>query len=268
MAVSYETRRLPSPVFFTSPDQVIQKGDKKAPAPLAAIPPEVVERAINGSLTKEDLIGVARVAQYGPDDERRAAFSIMFGVLQSHVLRRTRRMMGNREDGEDLVQEVFIRAFKKLPQALPDTSEHIGSWLNRIATNTCIDAIRHRNSVKIEPLTVYQARTSRNLEGPETQDPKEPLEVINPNSATDTPLTDTNPEDVFLKRESVEELRRRMSRLLPSHCQVLELKYFKNLSYKEIAERMGRTPTAVKLLLFRARKEMAAKVGELLYDNN
>jgi RNA polymerase sigma-70 factor (ECF subfamily) len=139
--------------------------------------------------------------------------------LQAHC----RRMLGSAQDAEDALQEALLRAWRSLPQF-----EGRGSarwWLYRIATNTALDTLRRRPklvvSIDDEPLAA----------GPET-----------------------DPEDRYVRRESVESALVTADRILTERQRaVLILREVLGFSAEETAERLDTSIPAVNSALQRAR---------------
>ena len=67
----------------------------------------------------------------------------------ARVYRLAYRLTGNRQDAEDLTQEVFVRVFRSLSSYSPGTFE---GWLHRITTNLFLDMARRRSRVRMEGL--------------------------------------------------------------------------------------------------------------------
>src|SRR5258706_7787396 len=82
------------------------------------------------------------VAASGPVDARYLAFLETVSTLRPSMHRYCARMTGSVMDGEDVVQEVLIEAYRKLDQF--DDSRPLKSWLFRIAHNRCIDFLRRK----------------------------------------------------------------------------------------------------------------------------
>ena len=73
-------------------------------------------------------------------------------VVQEHsarVYRLAYRLTGNRQDAEDLTQEVFVRVFRSLSSYTPGTFE---GWLHRITTNLFLDQVRRKQRIRFDAL--------------------------------------------------------------------------------------------------------------------
>ena len=147
--------------------------------------------------------------------------------------------LGNREEVDDLSQEVFVRVFRSLDRFEYDSSLY--SWIYRIAVNLCIDEIRKKKIRKLIPLEFL---TESKLEGEKKS------------GAVATAA------DELLRKEKEERIRAALDRLSPLHRTVILLREYQDLSYAEIAKTLRISQQAVKSRIFRAREELR----ELLKD--
>jgi RNA polymerase sigma-70 factor, ECF subfamily len=150
---------------------------------------------------------------------------------ESHprVLLICRRMLGSLEEAEDAANDVFM----KLPSSLEtyDPSQPFGRWLSRVAGNHCIDLLRRRRSEQrvIEP------------ERPEIPEPAAPVR---------------SPFEQLLSKESSDAVRDAVFALPERYLVPLVMRYFSDLSYKEIAKTLGTSKANVGLLIFRAKHQL------------
>lgn len=142
------------------------------------------------------------------------------------------KMVNNREDAEDLTIETFAKAFKNLPNFRPDYA--FSTWLFRIATNAGIDFLRKK---KLRTLSIDNAF------------PNEEGDEVKIHIKSD----DANPEQELITVEKAELLKAFIEKLKPRYRVLIELRYYKQLSYEEIAEELGMPLGTVKAQLFRAR---------------
>jgi len=146
------------------------------------------------------------------------------------------RMVNNPIDAEDLTIEAFGKAFKNLNQYTPNFA--FSTWLFKIATNNCIDFIRKRraNLISIDQTDEETEKSpSQNLEA----------EVL-------------DPEETLINSQKEKLLKELINKLKPRYRRLIELRYFEDLSYEEIAQELELPLGTVKAQLFRAR--------ELLYN--
>ncbi len=164
----------------------------------------------------------------------RNAFNRLVHAYQIPVYNLAYRMLGNAQEAEDAAQETFLRAYKRLSTYLPD--KKFSNWILSIASHYCIDLLRRRRfqwlSVEDDPAVAW-------LSSDEEQ-----------------------PDDAALRRERAEEVRVLLERLEPNYRAPLVLRYWHDLSYKEIADMLELTEPAVKTRLHRARLQMAALLEE------
>ncbi len=164
----------------------------------------------------------------------RNAFSKLVQAYQIPVYNLTYRMLGNAQEAEDAAQETFLRAYKRLNTYLPD--KKFSNWILSIASHYCIDLLRRRRfqwlSVEDDPAMIWLASDEE------------------------------QPDMAALRTERAEEVRTLLERLDPSYRAPLVLRYWHDLSYKEIAGVLDLSEPAVKTRLHRARLQMAALLEE------
>jgi RNA polymerase sigma-70 factor (ECF subfamily) len=142
------------------------------------------------------------------------------------------KMTNDPVDAEDLTIEAFGKAFKNLHQYTLEYA--FSTWLFRIAANNCIDYLRKRNRI--------QFTSGINAEGEETGD-----------YASELPSPNPDPEEVIIAKQKIEMMREVVEKLKPHYRRLVEMRYFKELSYEEIAVELGLPLGTVKAKLFRAR---------------
>jgi RNA polymerase sigma factor (sigma-70 family) len=149
------------------------------------------------------------------------------------------KMVNNKSDAEDLTLEAFGKAFKNLQQYSPNYA--FSTWLFKIATNNCIDFLRKRRGVYVS------------------------IENNQDNGDKDAPVklrsADPDPEEKLIRIQKAILMRRIVHRLKPRYRILVELRYFREFSYEEIAKELKLPLGTVKAQLFRAR-EMLFKMIE------
>ncbi|HSN76233.1 MAG TPA: sigma-70 family RNA polymerase sigma factor [Anaerolineae bacterium] len=164
----------------------------------------------------------------------RNAFSKLVQAYQIPVYNLTYRMLGNAQEAEDAAQEAFLRAYKRLSTYQPD--KKFSNWILSIASHYCIDLLRRR---RFQWLSIDDDPTMEWLSSDEEQ-----------------------PDDAALRGERAEEVRALLERIEPNYRAPLVLRYWHDLSYREIAGVLNLTEPAVKTRLHRARLQMAALLEE------
>lgn len=147
------------------------------------------------------------------------------------------KMVRNVDDAEDLTIEAFAKAFKSLHKFKKDYT--FSTWLFRIATNNCIDFIRKK---KLETTSISSSFRDDNGD-----DVGMDIKDIN-----------LNPQEEAIKSQKVEIMQVIITKLPPKYQTLVNLRYFRELSYEEIADELNAPLGTVKAQLHRAR--------ELLYD--
>jgi RNA polymerase sigma-70 factor (ECF subfamily) len=171
------------------------------------------------------------------DGEERA-FGMLVERYQTRLLNFIYRTIGDRERGEDLVQEVFIRVYRHLHRF--DRSKKFSTWVYTIASNLAKNELRNRSR---NPLVFFQT-IKKNW-----QDDDRPLQF---EDAT------TRPDDLYRKRHLRELVEQSVRQLPEHHRQVFVLRELEGKSYEEIAEITGCNLGTVKSRLNRARNSFAA----------
>lgn len=90
----------------------------------------------------------ARVAGGDP-----AAFRVIVEATSARLYRLGARMMGSTAETEDVLQDAYVRAFEALSAGRFDGRSSVSTWLYRIVTNACLDALRRR---KVRPTAVAE----------------------------------------------------------------------------------------------------------------
>jgi RNA polymerase sigma-70 factor (ECF subfamily) len=140
------------------------------------------------------------------------------------------KMVNNSSDAEDLTIETFGKAFSNINMYTLDFA--FSTWLFKIATNNCIDFIRKK---QVSPAPAEQ-----------WQDDVNQLEV---NIQSDIP----DPEETLINQQKIIELRDVINQLKPHYKILIELRYYKEYSYEEIASELKLPIGTVKVQLYRAK---------------
>lgn len=169
-------------------------------------------------------------------------FEKLVTAYEKNVYNLALRMVGDPDDAADITQETFIKAYRALGSFRGDSK--FSSWIYRIASNVCLDFLRSRSRRAQVPLSF------------ENEDEEGEIEL---------PDMSQNPEEVLMKKLSMEAVRRGMEKLPPKQRQILVLRELCGLSYAELAQTLSVEEGTVKSRIFRARKRLCAI---LLGDGN
>ncbi|MDP4762224.1 MAG: sigma-70 family RNA polymerase sigma factor [Salibacteraceae bacterium] len=164
------------------------------------------------------------------------AYTQLLSAYRENIYFMMFKMVNNRDDAEDLTIEAFGKAFKRLDQYRPDFA--FSTWLFKIASNNCIDFLRKKKKATLVSLD----------QGYSNEDGDE--------STIDIEEDNLNPEQAFMKEQRKEEMHKIVDQLKPKYKQLVELRYFNEMSYEEIADELSLPLGTVKAQLFRARDLM------------
>lgn len=168
------------------------------------------------------------------------------GELQAH----TYRMLGTIQDAEDMVQETFLRAWKRRETYTEDTS--LRAWLYKIATNICLDTLKKQRR-RVIPMTFSEAANAAEPIPPAVMEPI----WIDPYPDELLAWGDPQPEQQVLAQENISIAFLAALQLLPPRQRaVLILSDVLEWSASEIADLLDTSVSAVKSALHRARAGM------------
>jgi len=174
-----------------------------------------------------------RLVQLAINQGDQKAYAELMGFYKDAIYFLLLKMTNNQDDADDLTIEAFGKAFKKLSQYTPDYA--FSTWLFKIASNNCIDFIRRK---KVEILSI-----NKTLVDDEGTD----MSQILPSNTPD-------PEEKLIERQKIMMMREVVEKLKPNYRRLVQLRYFDEYSYEEIAQEMSIPIGTVKAQLFRARE--------------
>lgn len=184
--------------------------------------------------TKDDL----KLVQRAKKNESRA-FETLLKKYRKSVYYMLLKMVNNSDDAEDLTQEAFAKAFNSLHKF--DSKYAFSTWLFRIATNNCIDFIRKKRIQTVSIDTTYSNDDGDSM-------------------TFDIRDTALSPDEIMLKKQRKEYLKKAVDRLPAKYKRLVELRYFKEFSYDEVAKELELPLGTVKAQLFRARELLSQEL--------
>lgn len=146
------------------------------------------------------------------------------------------RMTKDREDATDLTMEAFGKAFTRLQSYVPNYA--FSTWLYKIAINNCIDFVRKKR------LTMLSIDTAVQDDG-------------GCDFADLLRTTNLNPEELVIRQQRILLMRNLLDRLSDKYRRMIELRFFEELTYEEIAQKLEIPLGTVKAQLFRAKELLA-----------
>lgn len=174
-----------------------------------------------------------KLVQKALQDKDQKAYAELMSRYREPIYFMLLKMVNNKDDADDLTIEAFGKAFKRLDQYTPQFA--FSTWLFKIATNNCIDYIRKK---RIKAISIDQ--------GFQTDD-GDTIEISVKDSVLD-------PAEALQKEERIRKMREIVDKLKPRYRKLVELRYFDEKAYEEIAEELNLPLGTVKAQLFRARE--------------
>jgi len=174
--------------------------------------------------------GLWRQAQAGDDAAREQLFSLHIDRLLIFIRARLGPGLRAVVEPEDVLQDAWVAALKSFPEFTYTDERAFLRWMCRIIDNRLRDAQDYFQARKRQPV---------------------PL----PRSAP------TGPSTAFRRSENREQIEKALAQLRPEHREVLLLRYFQGLSADEAADRMSRSPGAIRNLSARALVELGQQLN-------
>ncbi len=153
------------------------------------------------------------------------------------------RFLRNKEETEDLLQNVFFKVYKYCKNF--DTSRKFSSWIYRIAHNEAVNYIKRKNIKKFISLEEFVSNKDR----------------------IETKTDAKSPMEVWLKKELRGEMEKSMKKLPVKYQEVLKMRYFSEKSYKEISKVLKKPVNTVGTLINRAKRKLEAVILVSEKDN-
>ena len=171
------------------------------------------------------------------DHNDQQAYAELMRLYRDSIYYMLMRMVKNKDDAEDLTLMTFGKAFRYLDKYTPQYA--FSTWLYRIALNNSIDFLRVKNNMP--------------------QYFEEDLYTSNTTSIVDQSEDNLQrtPEDEVIDKQRLQLLRAAVSELPDRYRKVIELRYYEDLAYEEIAERLGLTLSNVKIQILRAKQMLS-----------
>jgi RNA polymerase sigma factor (sigma-70 family) len=163
------------------------------------------------------------------------AFEQLYRRYSAPIARFVAGRVRDRGRAEDLVQEIFLSALRRMRAT--DARISFRPWIFEIAKNAAID--HYRRTSRAEEVSIHADDALR---------PTDQLRLVG--------WPHTRPENAILHKERFDQLRDAFAELSANHHRVLVLRELEGLSYREIALKMDMTRPAVESALFRARRRL------------
>ncbi len=168
-------------------------------------------------------------AKEGNQSSFRFLLNTFWGDVYNYQLKRTR----SENEAEDIAIQTFSKAFDKIHTF--DENYVFKTWLIAISKNVYIDLLRKKKTSIFSETTKEQ---------------EEKIYLVVDENPT--------PEDKIIREQNLAKLLRDIKQLKPKYQEVIQLRYFQELSYKEISTQINEPMNNVKVKLLRAKKLLAA----------
>lgn len=186
---------------------------------------------VNQELTKKSQRDCLLI-QKALEENNQQAYAELMEYYRESLYLMMLKMVNNPYDAEDLTIDAFGKAFRNLSQYT--NTNAFSTWLFKIASNNCIDFLRKKR-LKLVMIDQPFENEDGDFHNIEIKD-----EML-------------NPEEKLCDKENKESMREIVAKLKPHYRNLVELRYFDELSYEEIAQHLQIPLGTVKAKLFRAK---------------
>lgn len=201
-----------------------------------------MENLCNTDKAKRDYVLLRRAL----DNNDQNAYAELMQLYRDSIYFMLMKIVKNSDDAEDLTLDTFGKAFRYLDKYSPKYA--FSTWLFRIAVNNSIDYIRRKNN---SPQCVDDDLTEDGT-----------LRLIDSSESNFSPT----PEQEVMDKQRAQMLRAAVSQLPEKYRKVVVLRYYEDLAYDEIAERLGISLSNVKIQLLRAKNMLSEIMVDIRYS--
>lgn len=184
-------------------------------------------------VTEEDILKQIRRAK----DGKQSAFNFLLDHFWNLVYGFQLKRVNNEHDAEDITIETFSKGFDRIETF--DENYAFGTWLVSISKNIQIDKTRKKNA------SIYAQTTDASAE-----------------IVKKIPDQSPSQEDKLITEQNLNELLRYIKQLKPHYQEIINLRYFQEMSYNEISDQLEEPLSNVKVRLLRAKKLLAEIITE------
>lgn len=168
------------------------------------------------------------------DENDQQAYAELMSLYRDSIYYMLVRMVKNKDDAEDLTLMTFGKAFRYLDKYTPKYA--FSTWLYRIALNNSIDFMRVKNNMpQYFEEDLYTSNTTSMVDQSEDN-------------------LQRTPEEEVIDKQRLQLLRAAVAELPEKYRKVIELRYYEDLAYEDIAERLGLSLSNVKIQIMRAKQ--------------
>jgi RNA polymerase sigma-70 factor (ECF subfamily) len=169
------------------------------------------------------------------------AFRVLVERHSRSLFRLAFRMTGNEQDAEDIVQDTFLRAYRRIGKF--DERASFGTWLYRITVNCSLDLVRARK----------RRSEQSGPANPEMDDPMQSLPALSP-----------TPDRMAMSGEARQRIAEAMEELSASERTAFVLRHYEGLCIDEVSRVLGCRPGAARHCVFRAVQKLRRALEPLV----
>lgn len=171
------------------------------------------------------------------------AYAILLNRYKNSLMFTVLKMINNRDDAEDITMQAFTKAFKNLDSYNDEYA--FSTWLFKIASNASIDFLRKRR--------LKTTSLDKNMNSDDESSTSFAQNVIDPES---------DPEEKYVLKQRNRLMQEVVESMNPKYKELIQLRYFEELKYEEIAERLQIPLGTVKVRLSRAKDLLTQILSE------
>jgi len=183
----------------------------------------------------KDEIALIRQVKRG----NREAYQEIVKEYQNKLFSYVYRLTGSREETEDIVQNVFVKAYRGIKNF--DNTKRFSPWIYRIAHNESVNYLKKRNNKKFVSWE----------------------DIVSSKDKLEMQSEERSPLDEWLRKETKRTVEQALEQLPKKYQEVLTMRYFAEKSYEEIGEVIGKPVNTVGTLISRAKKRLLDMVHSL-----
>ena len=182
-------------------------------------------------MERKALLDCIRLAKQ--NDQK--AFGVLFDIHWDYLFGFLIKNTGDEMLSEEIALQTLAKAFDKIHTY--DENYSFKTWLIQISKNLQFDHLKNKHT---------QARKS--------------FTSIEKEYRTEFVQENTSPEDLLIINQNLNELLEKIKELKPNYAQILRLRYFEEMSYKELSTHLDTPINTIKVTLLRAKKLLAQKI--------
>ena len=181
----------------------------------------------------------ARLAKLARNGDRNA-FAELVELYKDKIFHLAYRMLNNKQEAEDAVQETFLRVYTNLHRY--DENQKFSTWIFRIGTNLCIDKLRRR-------------KQTYSLDAEMTDGEGNDYYAM-------LPSDEDTPEKQLIVSETQAQIHRAIETLPEKYKSVVILRYLHDMSLQEISDVLDMPVTTIKTRVHRGREYLRKKLEQ------